>query len=123
MEFFFKILLKKIAHRAKARVVNQHLDFKPALFCFAKQFRGGVLFRQIQCYVLCVDSTCAPQLVAQRCEFAFSSRDEQDVLALRCELAGECFADAAGCTCDERGVHELLAFKFRIWSLLNNAQW
>src|SRR4051794_26097539 len=105
LELAILIKLDEVAHRAKAGIVDEHLDLELAFFRLFKQLRSSIECAQIERDVLGANAGQASELVAECDEFVFRARDQQHVSSACGEFSGKGSADSSRGSGDEGRVH------------------
>jgi hypothetical protein len=72
-----------------------------------QELRSGVVLLQIERNVLRANAGQTAELVAQRDELVFGTRDEQHVSAACRELSGKRRSDSGRCSSDEGRIHSI----------------
>src|SRR5215213_85956 len=71
LELAIKIESRKVAHRAEAGVVDEHVDFELAFLRLFEQLRPGAGVLQIERKILCANTRQTSELVAESDQFVF----------------------------------------------------
>src|SRR6185369_5109389 len=106
LELAIEIEFLKVAHRAEAGVVDEHLDLELAFLRLFKQLFPGVRLLQIEREILCANTRQPSELVAECNQLVFRARDQQHVSPACGEFSGKGCADSGRCSSNEGCVHQ-----------------